>query len=321
MPLVLPPISPEQQVRITANPTTPGGNPASLDGNIMGETTSGDGQIVAGNTPYEVVVFSDAEGESDFRVSGDADLGEGVERLEDTVHMVVGPARASFLGLTASAPENRIGAGGLSFNIEPRERGKKREKGEGEEEERAGAEGMTRGDIERAKRAAREQRTTPPPVSPGHDKERAEAELAYRSARRLLTHPQRAPQQLSDREAASAPAMARPVVPQAVSAQEIQRNVDEAERGRSQGELERMGETAANKGAPGALPGTPGATSRDTTREAAARPGAPGAAARPGNEDERNAPFEREEREGQPPGTPPKVQGPSGGGQTGRGPR
>jgi len=96
----------EQQVRVTATPKTSGGKPASLDGALRATVISGEGTFMAGSNDNEVVlVSSDNPGDTSYLIEGDADLGAGVELIQDTVTMHVVGANASNLGITVGTPE------------------------------------------------------------------------------------------------------------------------------------------------------------------------------------------------------------------------
>jgi len=96
----------EQQVRVTATPTTVGGRPATLDGALRSTVISGEGTSMAGSSDNEVILVSgDNPGDTSYLIEGDADLGEGVELIQDTVVMHVTGARASNLGIAVGQPE------------------------------------------------------------------------------------------------------------------------------------------------------------------------------------------------------------------------
>jgi hypothetical protein len=95
-----------QKYRVVANPITLSGSPASIDGALQGEVLQGDVTVEPGNGPNDLVIRPNsgaALGDALVRVFGDADLGAGVELIEDlvTVHLVA--ERAANLGLTGGA--------------------------------------------------------------------------------------------------------------------------------------------------------------------------------------------------------------------------
>lgn len=96
----------EEQIRVTANPTTAGGRPASLDGAVRASVISGEGTVLPGSNDREVVLASgDNPGDVTFLIEADADLGEGVQLIQDTVTLHVAGAMAQNLGLVVGAPE------------------------------------------------------------------------------------------------------------------------------------------------------------------------------------------------------------------------
>jgi len=97
----------EQQVRVRSVPVTAAGNPASVDGPLRISVVSGDATVEQDpGAPLEaVLVSSDAPGDTTFLVEADADLGEGVVLIQDTVTLRVAGAQAAALGLSADAPE------------------------------------------------------------------------------------------------------------------------------------------------------------------------------------------------------------------------
>lgn len=97
----------EQKVKVTATPVTSSGNPAQIDGGLQAEVLSGDGTFAAvpGEPNALFFVSGSAVGQTRYRVFADADLGEGVTIIEDTVEYEVSGAQAASFGLTAGAPE------------------------------------------------------------------------------------------------------------------------------------------------------------------------------------------------------------------------
>ncbi len=105
MPLELK-ITNEQQQPVTLTPKTDTGKPAKLDGKPTWEVVSGDSTItVSEDGLTATLVSSDTPGDTQYLVSADADLGEGVETISDTIKLSVVGATAKNLGLTAGAPE------------------------------------------------------------------------------------------------------------------------------------------------------------------------------------------------------------------------
>ena len=102
-------ITNEQQVVITLSPKTDSGKPAKLDGIPTWEKT-GDGLatiVVAADGLSATLISADDPGVTQFLVSGDADLGEGVEPIADTITLDVSSATAKNLGLVAGTPTNK----------------------------------------------------------------------------------------------------------------------------------------------------------------------------------------------------------------------
>lgn len=98
-------INNEEKVTVTLQPMTASGNPALLDGVPSWSQVSGDAtfNVSADGLSIELV-SSDAPGVSEFAVTADADLGEGVKQLNDGITLVVVSAEATSLGLFAGAP-------------------------------------------------------------------------------------------------------------------------------------------------------------------------------------------------------------------------
>lgn len=105
MPLELE-ITSEQQIPVTLTPTTPAGQPATLDGEPVWEVTAGDGTVAADPGGMRAMLVSpNAPGDTTYTVSADADMGAGVVTVADTITLhVVNPLAAS-LGLAAGEAE------------------------------------------------------------------------------------------------------------------------------------------------------------------------------------------------------------------------
>lgn len=98
-------ITTEQMVRVTIKPVTDTGKPAKLDGAPKWERTSGDSPLeVAEDGLSANLVSSDVPGDSTFLVTADADIGDGVEEIADTITLHVLGALATNLGMVADAP-------------------------------------------------------------------------------------------------------------------------------------------------------------------------------------------------------------------------
>lgn len=106
MPLELT-ITNEQKIPVTLNPTTDAGKPAELEDDPAPKwsVVSGDSQVVASPDGKSAeLISSDTPGDTVFMVEADADIGDGVENLVDTITLHVQGARAKNLGLSAGDP-------------------------------------------------------------------------------------------------------------------------------------------------------------------------------------------------------------------------
>jgi len=100
-------ITNEQKIKVTATPVTSTGKAAELDGALRVSVVSGDSTFAQDDTDPKSVslVSSDTPGDTTFLIEGDADLGEGVELVQDTVTLHVQGARAANLGLAVGTAE------------------------------------------------------------------------------------------------------------------------------------------------------------------------------------------------------------------------
>lgn len=99
-------ITNEQKVKVTLVPVSDTGKPAKLDGKPAWEVVSGFSRLVVADDGMSATLISeDDPGDTVYEVSADADLGEGVETIADTIKLTVEGARAKNLGLVAAAPE------------------------------------------------------------------------------------------------------------------------------------------------------------------------------------------------------------------------
>lgn len=99
-------ITDEQKVVATLAPKTAASNPATVDGipvwNVEGDS---DVQVnVAEDGLSAELVSGAANTVTTIRVSADADLGEGVKEISDTITLTVVAAGADNLGFTAGEP-------------------------------------------------------------------------------------------------------------------------------------------------------------------------------------------------------------------------
>ena len=98
-------ITNEQKVNVTLSPKTDSGKPASVDGAPTWSVVSGDSTVVAAADGLSAdLVSSDTPGDTTFLISADADIGEGVEELQDTITLTVAGANAKNLGVVIGTP-------------------------------------------------------------------------------------------------------------------------------------------------------------------------------------------------------------------------
>lgn len=99
-------ITNEQKVKATLTPTTDTGKPAKLDGAPSWAVISGNSQIVVADDGLSAdLISSDDPGDTTILVKADADLGEGVEEISDTITLKVIGATAKNLGISLGTPE------------------------------------------------------------------------------------------------------------------------------------------------------------------------------------------------------------------------
>lgn len=107
----------EEKVPVSINPTTKAGNPSKIDGKATVTVSSGGATFLEATeeevTTYETggfpgligfVVSEDTGGSSVFDVSADADLGEGITSVADSINYVYNDPQAQNLGLSSGAP-------------------------------------------------------------------------------------------------------------------------------------------------------------------------------------------------------------------------
>lgn len=100
----------EQMIHIAVTPTTLTGQPAQLDGPISVSIVGGNGGVRLdddGRGAY--LISADEPSDVTYLIEADADLGSGVQTIQDTVLVHVSGALAANLGLTAGAPEPKSG--------------------------------------------------------------------------------------------------------------------------------------------------------------------------------------------------------------------
>ena len=89
----------EEKTRLTVGATTPAGKPAPLDGPPVVTVQAGNGTVnlISGEPNSFFLVSSDDPGDTVYVVSADADLGDGVTTIADSVTMHVLGAQAGAL--------------------------------------------------------------------------------------------------------------------------------------------------------------------------------------------------------------------------------
>jgi len=98
-------ITNEQQVNVKLNPKTDSGKPAKLDGVPVWSVVSGDSTVtVAADGMSADLVSSDTPGDTTYLIDGDADLGTGVEDVQETITLHVSGANAKNLGVVVGTP-------------------------------------------------------------------------------------------------------------------------------------------------------------------------------------------------------------------------
>jgi len=102
----------DQKVGIYVSPVTATGKPAKIEGKAILSIVSGgatavpatDEQIAAEPTLVGYVVSEDTDGQSEWKVTADADLGEGVSEISEGGQYVYSAAPAVSMGATAGQP-------------------------------------------------------------------------------------------------------------------------------------------------------------------------------------------------------------------------
>jgi len=101
-------ITNEQKVNVTLSPKTDSGKPAKLDGvptwTVVNGNDTSSTVVVAPDGMSADLVSSDTPGDTTFLVDADADLGTGVEDLQETITLTVAGANAKNLGITVGTP-------------------------------------------------------------------------------------------------------------------------------------------------------------------------------------------------------------------------
>lgn len=99
-------ITNEQKVPVTLSPKTDAGKPAKLDGKPSVTVVSGNSQVanVSEDGLSFELVSSDDPGDTVVLIKADADLGEGVEEISDSLTLRVIGATAKNLGISVGTP-------------------------------------------------------------------------------------------------------------------------------------------------------------------------------------------------------------------------
>ncbi len=106
MPLKLK-LTDEQKTTVTLNPATPKGKKVSVQ-NPVWSVVDGDCAITPAPDGLSAVITSgDKPGVTNIQIAADADLGDGVDTITDTIEVTVVDPEASTLGLAAGTPEDK----------------------------------------------------------------------------------------------------------------------------------------------------------------------------------------------------------------------
>lgn len=96
----------EQKVTATLVPVTDTGAPAKLDGKPSWAVISGNSTLVVADDGMSAdLVSANDPGDTVVLVKADANLGEGVEEISDTITIKVVGATAKNLGISLGPPE------------------------------------------------------------------------------------------------------------------------------------------------------------------------------------------------------------------------
>lgn len=104
-------ITSDQEIDVILAPKTPSGRPAKVDPNTppTAEVQSGTSTVVPTDNPLKFTLrSSDDPGDTDFLLSADADLGEGVETISEVVRLHVTSPKATSLGVTLGEVRDKV---------------------------------------------------------------------------------------------------------------------------------------------------------------------------------------------------------------------
>lgn len=96
-----------QQIGVTLTPEVSPGVPAPLDGPIVWEVLSGNSTVtnVSADGTTATLRSEDGIGTTEFKATGDADLGGGVVPISVVIELVVIGPQAQTLGVAFGTPE------------------------------------------------------------------------------------------------------------------------------------------------------------------------------------------------------------------------
>jgi hypothetical protein len=93
----------KQKATVTINTKNAVGDPVTVDGIPTWTVTSGDSTVIVSSDGLSAeIISSDTPGATTILVSADADLGSGIETLQDHIKVFVVGDKATNLGLTTS---------------------------------------------------------------------------------------------------------------------------------------------------------------------------------------------------------------------------
>lgn len=95
----------KEQVRIQVSPVDPDGKPADIEAGSLTPVSAGPGTAVVDTNPAKpnsILCISDDVGQQTVTVTGDADLGAGVEDLTDSGIIDWVHPKATSLGMTVT---------------------------------------------------------------------------------------------------------------------------------------------------------------------------------------------------------------------------
>lgn len=95
----------EEKVKVNFNPTTPGGNPGQIDGEVVLTPLTGDITIGPDEEGKLTEVLSGSEnGTFQVEAKADVNMGEEVETISEVFDVIIVDARTSGLGIGFGTP-------------------------------------------------------------------------------------------------------------------------------------------------------------------------------------------------------------------------